>query len=98
MPRCRSLLAAARPRRTDYIEFHAGQDPRPSPSHIAERVGACWFDGKHKAFADYSYAPEAGSTSTRILIVPKEAPHGLPVLVIEVRAPSAAPTSGSSAR
>jgi hypothetical protein len=69
---------------TNYIQFHAGQDPATIARHLAEKVGACWFDGKHRAFADYSYAPEPGASSTRILIVPKEEPHGLPLLVVEV--------------
>ena len=54
---------------------------KQSPS----KVGTCWFDGKHKAFDDYSYAPEAGASSTRILIVPKDGAARLPALVIEVR-------------
>ncbi len=70
---------------TDYVEFHAGQDSDTVASHIAERVGACWFTGKRKAFDGYSYAPEAGSTSTRILIVPKDAPHERPALIVDVR-------------
>ncbi len=79
------VLAACKTAPPDYVLFHAGLDPDTSARHIAERVGTCWFDGKHKAFADYSYAPEAGVSSTRILIVPKEEPHGLPQLVIEIR-------------
>jgi hypothetical protein len=79
------FLAACQTTQQDFIEFHAGQDPTTIAKQIAEKVGACWFDGKHKAFASYSYAPEAGASSTRILIVPKEAPHERPVLVVEVR-------------
>jgi hypothetical protein len=79
------LLAACQTAKQDYILFHAGQDPDAVAKHIAERVGVCWFDGKRKAFEPYSYAPEVGSSSTRILIVPKEAPHGLPALVVEIR-------------
>ncbi len=70
---------------TDYVLFHAGQDPTTIAQHLAERVGACWFDGKHKAFADYSYAPEPGVSSTRILIVPKATPQERPALVIDVK-------------
>ncbi len=69
----------------DYILFHAGEDETTVAKHLSERVGTCWFDGKHKLFAAYSYAPEPGSTSTRILIVPKDAPHEKPDLVIDVR-------------
>jgi hypothetical protein len=78
-------LAACQTAPTNYVEFHAGQDSTTVAGHIAERIGACWFDGKHKAFADYSYAPEPGATSTRILIVPKAGPHGLPALIVDVR-------------
>jgi hypothetical protein len=79
------LLAACQTAKENYIQFHAGQDSSTIASHMAERVSACWFAGNRKTFEPYSYAPEAGSTSTRILIVPKEAPHGLPALIIEVR-------------
>lgn len=78
------LLGACKTVPQDYVEFHAGQDQATVAGHLAERIGACWFDGKHKAFADYSYAPEPNMTSTRILIVPKAEPHGLPVLIVEV--------------
>jgi len=79
------LLAACQTTPKDYIEFHAGLDSSTIADHITDKVRACWFGGQRKAFADYSYAPEAGSSSTRILIVPKEAPHGLPALIIDVR-------------
>jgi hypothetical protein len=79
------LLAACQTAKQDYIQFHAGLDPATIASHMTERVNACWFGGKRKTFEPYSYAPEAGSQSTRILIVPKETPHGLPALIIEVR-------------
>ncbi len=78
-------LAACQTTPQDYIEFHAGQDKTTVASHLAERIGACWFDGKHKAFAGYSYAPEPSTSSTRILIVPKDAPHDLPALIVDVR-------------
>ena len=85
MPRSRCFWPPARRRSRTSSSSTPGRTRRPSPSNIAEKVGACWFDGKHKAFASYSYAPEAGASSTRILIVPKEAPHERPVLVVEVR-------------
>ena len=77
-------LAACQSVPKDYVQFHAGRDAASVAGHIADKVGACWFDGKHEAFANYSYAPEPGLSSTRILIVPKEEPHGLPALVVEV--------------
>ncbi len=77
-------LAACQTAPKNYVQYHAGQDPVTVSRHLAEKVGACWFDGKHKAFESYSYAPEPGASSTRILIVPAKEPHGLPALVIEV--------------
>ncbi len=68
----------------DYVQFHAGQEATDISKHLAERIGTCWFDGKHKAFEQYSYAPEPSLASTRILIVPKDGPHGLPALIVEV--------------
>jgi hypothetical protein len=68
----------------DYIQFHAGRDPASTAGHLSDKIGACWFNGKRKAFEGYSYAPEAGMSSTRILIVPQSAPHDLPVLIVEV--------------
>ena len=77
-------LAACQSVPKDYVQFHAGRDAVSVAGHIADKVGACWFDGKREAFANYSYAPEPGLSSTRILIVPKQEPHGLPALVVEV--------------
>ena len=77
-------LAACQSVPKDYVQFHAGLDASTVAKHIADMVGTCWFDGKHKAFETYSYAPEPGLSSTRILIVPKAGPHGLPALVVEV--------------
>jgi hypothetical protein len=69
----------------DYVEFRAAQDPVTVAARITESVGACWFGGGRSAFAGYSYAPELTSYSNRprVLIVPKEEPHGLPKLVVE---------------
>ena len=79
-------LAACATRAPDYLEYAAYQDTNTVASHIAERVGACWFAGGNKAFSRYAYAPELNSFSgkPRILIVPKDDPAGLPQLVIEV--------------
>jgi hypothetical protein len=78
-------LAACQSVPKDYIQFHAGQDSVTIGKLIANNIAACWFNGKRKAFEGYSYAPESGATADRILIVPKEEPHGLPQLVVEVR-------------
>ncbi len=78
-------LAACQSTPQNYIQFHAGLDEDTIAGHLTDKVRACWFEGKQAAFNDYSYAPEAGASSTRILIVPKDAPHGLPALIIDVR-------------
>ena len=79
------LLAACQTVPENYIQYHAGQDALTIAERIANHVGTCWFDGKHKAFAEYSYAPELSSPSRpRVLIVDKADPQGLPQLVIEV--------------
>ena len=69
----------------DYVDFRSYQDPVTTASRIAESIGSCWFGGERDAFAEYSYAPELTSYSNRprVLIVPKDEPHGLPVLVVE---------------
>jgi hypothetical protein len=78
-------LAACQSAPKDYIQFHAGMDSTTIGELIANNIAACWFAGKRKAFEGYSYAPESGASADRILIVPKQEPHGLPQLVVEVR-------------
>jgi hypothetical protein len=62
-----------------------------SALHIMERValGAnrCWFKSKDPAFTAYKLAPELKSfTGTpRILIVKKNAPESLPLLVVQAQ-------------
>lgn len=79
-----ALLAACQTAPKDYIQFHAGTDSATVAKHLSDKIGACWFNGNDQTFDGYSYAPEAGMSSTRILIVPKDAPHGLPALIVEV--------------
>jgi hypothetical protein len=80
-----TALVACQTAPKDYVQFHAGMDSTTIGELIANNIAACWFNGKRKAFEGYSYAPESGSTADRILIVPKEAPHDLPQLIVEVR-------------
>ena len=79
-------LSACATRAPDYLEYAAYQDTDTVANRIAERVGACWFNGGNRTFARFAYAPELNSFSgkPRILIVPKSDPAGLPQLVIEV--------------
>jgi hypothetical protein len=81
-----TTLATCATRAPDYLEYAAYQDTNTVANRIAERVGACWFEGGGTAFASFAYAPELNSFSgkPRILVVPKDNPAGLPQLVIEV--------------
>jgi hypothetical protein len=78
-------LAACQSVPQNYVQFHAGMDSSTIGKLISTNIAACWFNDKRTAFAEYSYAPESGTQADRILIVPKEEPHGLPALIVEVR-------------
>ena len=81
-----TALAACTTRAPDYLEYAAYQDTDTVATRIAERVGACWFEGGNTAFSRFAYAPELNSFSgkPRILVVPKADPAGLPQLIIEI--------------
>ncbi len=57
---------------------------------LADTIGRCWFAPGETAFAAYKYSPERNADQSRILIVKKDNPTGLPALVIDA-------TSGTSA-
>ncbi len=57
---------------------------------LADSIGRCWFAPGETAFAGYVYTPERNAAVSRILIVRKDNPTGLPALVIQA-------TGGSSA-
>lgn len=77
-------LAACQSVPQNYVQFHAGTDSSTIGKLISTNIAACWFNDKRSAFAEYQYAPESGTRSDRILIVPKNEPQGLPQLVVEV--------------
>jgi hypothetical protein len=59
-------------------------------ARLADVIGRCWFGpNASAAFADYHYSPERNADQSRVLIVRKDDPTGLPLLVIEA-------TSGST--
>lgn len=58
--------------------------------HLADAIGRCWFAPGDNTFAGYVYSPERNADVSRILIVNKADPTGLPVLVVQA-------TSGSTA-
>jgi hypothetical protein len=57
---------------------------------LADTIGRCWFAPGETAFAGYIYTPERNAGVSRIMIVKKDNPTGLPVLVVQA-------TTGSSA-
>ncbi len=59
-------------------------------TRLAGAIGRCWFADGETAFAGYIYSPERNAGQSRILIVKKSDPTGLPALVVDA-------TSGSSA-
>ena len=57
---------------------------------LADTIGRCWFAPGQTLFPGYVYSPERNADVSRILIVSKNDPTGLPALVVQ-------PTSGNSA-
>ena len=53
-------------------------------SSLQETMTTCWFSGD-PAFAAYVYTPEINAGTPRILIVQKDEPTALPLLVIEAK-------------
>ena len=50
---------------------------------LADTIGRCWFVPSETAFAGYVYTPERNAGVSRILIVRKDNPTGLPALVVQ---------------
>ena len=50
---------------------------------LADTIGRCWFAPGDATFAGYVYTPERNATVSRILIVRKDNPTGLPALVVQ---------------
>jgi hypothetical protein len=50
---------------------------------LADTIGRCWFAQGDATFAGYVYTPERNATVSRILIVRKDNPTGLPALVVQ---------------
>jgi hypothetical protein len=63
-------------------------------TRLAETIGRCWFAPSETAFAGYVYSPERNAGISRILIVKKNQPTSLPVLVVEAKGASAADVYG----
>ena len=50
---------------------------------LADAIGRCWFAPSETAFAGYVYTPERNAGVSRIMIVRKDNPTGLPALVVQ---------------
>ena len=50
---------------------------------LAANIGQCWFAAGETAFDGYVYTPERNAGVSRILLVRKADPRGLPALVID---------------
>ena len=50
---------------------------------LADTIGRCWFTSGDTTFAGYVYTPERNAAVSRILIVRKDNPTGLPALVVQ---------------
>ncbi len=57
---------------------------------LADTIGRCWFAPGETMLSGYVYTPERNAAVSRILIVRKDNPTGLPGLVVQ-------PVNGSSA-
>jgi len=74
----------------------AGAQPSQAAYALSTRLTAameqCWFGPNATDFAGYVYSSEPNAAGgPRILIVPKDAPTALPVLVIEITMPGGNP-------
>ncbi len=93
----RTLLLPAAALAAALAGCQTAQAPQPAQidaayelsTRLAAVIGRCWFAPANPLLPDYSYSPERNANQSRILIVRKDNPTALPVLVIE-------PKGGSS--
>jgi hypothetical protein len=80
-----ALLAACSAKEKPVAALEIGA--LPVMERVALGVNRCWFKTKDPAFKAYRLAPELKSFSgtPRILIVKKNAPESLPLLVIQAQ-------------
>ena len=72
---------------SEALELKSDRDPVQIMVSIGKTAQACWFKSKDPAFSAYRLAPELKSfTGTpRILVVKKNAPEALPLLVVQAQ-------------
>jgi hypothetical protein len=61
---------------------------------LADSIGRCWFGPGETTFAGYVYTPERNAGVSRILVVKKDNPTGLPALVVQATSATAATIYG----
>ncbi|MHA1189615.1 MAG: hypothetical protein ACTSSQ_04040 [Alphaproteobacteria bacterium] len=67
----------------DYLEYRSRSDPVSVTRRIADNIGRCWFADGETAFAGHAYVPERNAATSRVLILRKDQPGGLPRLIID---------------
>ena len=80
-----ALLAACSPKEKPTVALEIGA--LPVMERVALGANRCWFKSKDPAFTAYRLAPELKSfTGTpRILVVKRNAPESLPLLVVQAQ-------------
>ena len=78
-----SSLAACTSVSPDYLEYRSRSDPAFVTRRIADEIGRCWFANGEDAFAGHIYAPERNAATSRILLLRKGEPGGLPQLIVD---------------
>lgn len=63
-------------------------------TRLSGLIGRCWFGDGDTRLAAYHYSPERNADQSRILIVQKSDPTGLPSLVVEPRGKASADIYG----
>jgi hypothetical protein len=61
---------------------------------LADSIGRCWFAPSETAFSGYVYTPERNAGVSRIMLVKKDNPTGLPALVVQALNGSSASAYG----
>ena len=61
---------------------------------LADSIGRCWFAQSDATFAGYVYTPERNAGVSRIMVVKKDQPTGLPALVVEATGAASANVYG----
>jgi len=82
---CGALLTGCAQGRDASLRNVATQTPQNLMVRVAKQMQICWFKNKDPAIAPYKLASEVNSYAgkPRLLLVPRNRPSGLPVLVVQ---------------